>query len=98
MNEVAVSSPTDSGCTGVSRPVSKKGIICPEGFLSVLREQPLAIEKFLEELCGGLEVEILDDPYECEAYGFRKVRVVFRNRVIVDYIPSYLVQEVSNDG
>lgn len=51
MNELTASSPTDSGCAGVSRPVFRKGI--------------MLFSSFILDLVEGTEVEILgeDDDY-----------------------------------
>ena len=49
-NETA-SSPTDSGCAGVSRPVSRKGIV--------------VLSSFILDLVEGTEVEILWEDADC---------------------------------
>ena len=51
MKKVTASSPTDSGCTGVSRPVSRKGIVL--------------FSSFILDLVKGTEVEILWEDDDC---------------------------------
>lgn len=47
MNETTVSSPTDSGCAGLSRPVCRKGIVLASSSIF--------------GVAGGMEVEIIHE-------------------------------------
>lgn len=51
MKKVTASSPTESGCTGVSKPVRRKGIVL--------------FSSFILDLVKGTEVEILWEDNDC---------------------------------
>lgn len=87
MNEITASFPTDSGCTGVSRPVSRKGIVCHTDLLRV-RESPSACMIGLPE---GFGVEILE-----EERGFYYIRIWQLG--LVGYVPCHFIQEVGADA
>lgn len=90
MKNETVSSPTDPGCTGVSRPVVRKGIVCSTDLLRV-RERPSAMSMCLIGLPEGFGVKILE-----EEHGFYKVRLWQLG--LVGYVPSHFIQEVKDDA
>lgn len=100
MNKNTASSPTDSGGTGMSKPVFRKGIICfkscgVQRTRVLVRKRPSAMSEAMLGVVEGMEVEVLE-----EAKGFYKVRL-FGGDVhpdLVGYIPSHFVKEVQKDG
>lgn len=93
MKKETVSFPTDSGGTGMSKPVFTKGIVCHSDIVRI-RETPSAMSKCILGVVEGAELEILE-----EVKGFYKVRL-FGNAhpALVGYIPSHFVKEARSNG
>lgn len=93
MNKNTASSPTDSGGTGMSKPVFRKGIVCHADIVRI-RETPSAMSRCMLGVVEGTELEVLG-----EVKGFYKVRL-FGNEhpALVGYIPSHFVKEAWPDG
>lgn len=93
MKKNTVSLPTDSGGTGMSKPVFTRGIVCHTD-IARIREAPSAMSKPILGVVEGMELEVLE-----EVKGFYKVRLFWNEHpALVGYIPSHFVKEVRNDG